>query len=88
LKDHKSGSGADALVLFKEGRMEELKRYCLDDVRLTKEIYDYGCRENKVFFTSSWDYQTYEIPVHWKETTEEIIHKAPSKTEEFPSSLF
>ena len=71
LNQHKSGSGADALVLFKENKWEELKRYCLDDVRLTKDIYEYGCREGKVLFTSSWDYKTYEVPVAWKERSEE-----------------
>ena len=88
LKQHKSGSGADALELFKENRMEELKRYCLEDVRLTKEIYEYGCRERKVFFTSTWDYKTYEIPVGWKQTAEEMIQNAASREAGFPTSLF
>ncbi|MBI3589297.1 MAG: ribonuclease H-like domain-containing protein [Candidatus Liptonbacteria bacterium] len=36
----KSGSGAEAIELYKEGKIEELKKYCLEDVRLTKELYD------------------------------------------------
>ena len=89
LKQHKSGNGADALVLFKEGKMDELKRYCLEDVRLTKEIFEYGCREGKVLFTSNWDYKTYEIPVDWKRASEQASRKT-SKTPEpsFPTSLF
>ncbi len=88
LKQHKSGSGADALTLFKENRMDELKRYCLDDVRLTKEIYEYGCREGKIFFTSTWDYKTYEIPVGWKETTENLTRRPSAQSRNFPTSLF
>ena len=88
LKKHKSGSGSDALALFRENRMEELKRYCLDDVRLTKEIYEYGCREGKIFFTSTWDYKTYEIPVTWSRTAVQIERRAPSRQPSFPSSLF
>lgn len=88
LKQHKTGSGADALILFKEKKWDELKKYCLEDVRLTKEIYEYGCREGKVLFTSSWDYKTYEIPVNWKKTTEEIFARKEAKTESFPTSLF
>lgn len=88
LKQHKSGSGADALSLFKENRMEELKQYCLDDVRLTKEIYEYGCREGKIFFTSSWDYKTYEVPVGWKGQTEERMRRPPLEAHNFPTSLF
>lgn len=83
----KSGSGIDALALYQEGKMEELKRYCLDDVRLTKEVYEYGKQNAKVFFTSSWDYKTYEIPVSWREETEELLRAKTAKTE-FPTSLF
>ena len=89
LKQHKSGSGRDALTLFKENRMDELKKYCLDDVRLTKEVYEYGCREGKILFTSTWDYKTYEIPVSWKKVTEQIAEKAAVvRPANFPSSLF
>jgi DEAD/DEAH box helicase domain-containing protein len=88
LKLRKSGTGFDALALFREGKWEELKRYCLNDVRLTKEVFDYGISHGKVYFTSSWDYKTYEIPVTWKEETEEILRLAKSSKAEFPTSLF
>ena len=88
LKQHKTGNGADALLLFKENKMEELKRYCLEDVRLTKEIYEYGCREGKILFTSTWDYKTYEIPVQWKQATHEFQNKSQAPQPSFPTSLF
>src|SRR5574340_791374 len=31
----KSGSGKEALLYFKNGRMDLLKKYCLDDVKIT-----------------------------------------------------
>lgn len=90
LHERKSGNGADALVLFQEGKMADLKKYCLCDVRLTRDIYEFGCREGKVFFTSTWDYKTYEIPVPWKDETGSLIQKSKSKSksQQFPSSLF
>lgn len=88
LKEGKSGDGAEALVLFREGRMEELKKYCLDDVRLTKNVYEYGCREGKIYFTSTWDFKTYEIPVNWKQSTGEFLAKKASPKTDFPASLF
>lgn len=90
LKQHKTGNGADALILFKEKRMDELKRYCLEDVRLTKEVFEYGCREGKVLFTSSWDYKTYEIPVNWKQAAENASKNKKQAAAEpsFPTSLF
>lgn len=88
VKEGKSGDGAEALVLFKEGRMEELKKYCLDDVRLTKNVYEYGCREGKIYFTSTWDFKTYEIPVTWKRSTLEFLKKKGAAQADFPTSLF
>lgn len=88
LKLRKSGTGIDALTLFREGKMKELKRYCLDDVRLTKEVYDYGRAHGRVYFTSSWDYQTYEIPVSWENETQEFLRSTKRATSEFPTSLF
>ena len=88
VKEGKSGDGAEALVLFKEGRMEELKKYCLDDVRLTKNVYEYGCREGKIYFTSTWDFKTYEIPVGWKQATGEFLKKKGATQADFPTSLF
>ncbi|MBM3256952.1 MAG: hypothetical protein FJY98_01320 [Candidatus Liptonbacteria bacterium] len=36
----KDRKGAEAPQLYREGKIAELKEYCLKDVRLTKEIYD------------------------------------------------
>ena len=35
----KSGHGSEVLAMYTEGRHGELMRYCLDDVRLTREVY-------------------------------------------------
>lgn len=78
----KTGQGWDAIRLYEQGKLEELKRYCLNDVRLTKEIYDYGCRENRVFFISNRDWQKYEVLISWSEIV------GAKKTSAFPTSLF
>lgn len=36
----KSGHGLKAVEFYKKGEMEKLKAYCLDDVRLTKDLYE------------------------------------------------
>lgn len=36
----KSGHGSQAAELFRSGKMEELKSYCLKDVELTKGLYE------------------------------------------------
>lgn len=40
LGEMKTGTGAQAIELYREGRIEDLKKYCLQDVKLTKDIYD------------------------------------------------
>ncbi len=36
----KERKGFEAITLYKNGEIDELKKYCLQDVRLTKDLYD------------------------------------------------
>lgn len=45
----KISSGAEAIELYRQGKIEELKAYCLKDVELTKKIYDLY-RERKFLY--------------------------------------
>ncbi len=36
----KNGKGLEAPNLYREGRFEELKDYCLNDVKITKDLYE------------------------------------------------
>lgn len=62
----KTGHGLLAIEYFKAGEMEKLKEYCLFDVKLTKDLYEYGKREGKVFYNTASGRR--EIPVVWTET--------------------
>ncbi len=42
----KSGHGLEAIDWWKNGEIEKLIKYCIDDVALTKRLYDYAL-ENK-----------------------------------------
>src|SRR6185503_86595 len=37
----KSGNGLEAILYYQNGRWDLLKKYCLDDVKITKQVYDY-----------------------------------------------
>ncbi len=101
LGTQKSGHGLDAIRYYREGNMEALKKYCLDDVRITRDVFEYGKKHGKILFTSRYQSESGEIPVSWgspeperkqekpKETpevVEESHHKTDSKTGNY--SLF
>ncbi len=64
----KSGHGLEALQWFREGRVEEVKKYCLDDVRLTRDVYEYGKKHRHILFESRTDGKAHSIPVSWDES--------------------
>ncbi len=46
----KSADGLQAIRWWKEGKIDEIKKYCEQDVRITKEIYDFGRTNNQLFY--------------------------------------
>lgn len=65
LGENKSGHGLEALEWFRQGRVEEVKKYCLDDVRLTRDLFEYGKQHGHVLFESFVDRKIHSIPVMW-----------------------
>lgn len=61
---NKSGHGLQAIEDYKAGRMAELKAYCIDDVKITKEVYDYGLENGHLKFRGGWE--SYEVPVKFR----------------------
>ena len=46
----KSGHGLDAIRWWKEGDIESIRKYCLDAVKITKQVYEYALKNGKLFF--------------------------------------
>lgn len=61
----KSSNGLEALEWFRQGRVEDVKKYCLDDVRITRDLYEFGKKNGHVLFQSFVDGKTHSIPVPW-----------------------
>ncbi|MEI6378453.1 MAG: ribonuclease H-like domain-containing protein [Candidatus Falkowbacteria bacterium] len=38
----KTAHGLQAVEWWKEGKIEEIRKYCIEDVRITRDIYDYA----------------------------------------------
>ncbi len=47
---NKSGNGLDAIKWWREGKVDMVKKYCLDDVRITLELYDFARKNGKLIF--------------------------------------
>lgn len=75
----KSGDGLDAIRYFKAGDWDSLIRYCLDDVKVTKEVYDYGLNHGKLWFSNSGKRES--IPVRWQqgESIQKLVERAFSE---------
>ena len=66
----KSGSGLEAILYYQNGRMDLLKKYCLDDVKITKQVYDYALKNSKILYKDF--FKTKEIPIKIKEPTPRV----------------
>jgi DEAD/DEAH box helicase domain-containing protein len=64
---HKTGDGLDAIKYYREGRLQELADYCLQDVKLTRELYDYGLKNGFVKFYNKWN-RLIDCPVDFSYT--------------------
>jgi DEAD/DEAH box helicase domain-containing protein len=63
----KTGHGIEAGVWWREGKRDKVRQYCIDDVRLTRELYDYAREHDALKYkdlrdireikldTSSWE---------------------------------
>lgn len=65
LGDHKADDPRNAITYWAkhdEESLKKLKFYCEEDVRLTKEVYDYGLKNKKLTFKDYWnDIKTIEV---------------------------
>ncbi len=73
LGKNKTGHGLEAIVWWRNGERDKVVKYCLEDVKITKEIYEYALKHKHVKFkegnklreipldTSKWEEQNSEF---------------------------
>lgn len=79
----KLGSGLDALKYYRNGEMDKLKSYCLEDVRITKEVFEYGAAHGELLYTPKFGAGKARAPVSWR-----IAHPDECKEPDPQQSLF
>ena len=50
LNQKKSGHGLQAIKWFKEGNFDALEHYCKQDVKVTKDLYEYALKNKKLLY--------------------------------------
>ena len=67
----KSGHGLQAVTWWKQGEIEKIRKYCLDDVRITKEIYDFAIKNNYLKYALVGEEKIIKLDTSlWEEKTE------------------
>jgi len=62
LGTRKSGSGLDALKWYAQGELDKIRAYCMQDVAITRDLFDYGRVHHQVKFLNHWN-NLIELPV-------------------------
>lgn len=76
----KSGDGLQAIEWYRQGRFEELERYCKEDVRLTRDLFDHGRANGSVGVrkrSAEGIWHDAIVPVQWA-LTGEVVGAAAS----------
>lgn len=76
LLEGKEGDGLEAILYYHRGEWEKLEHYCLVDVRVTRDVYEYGRRHGHIWYTDSG--RLTPIPVRWQgpKTVSTILKEA------------
>ncbi|MBI1819832.1 MAG: ribonuclease H-like domain-containing protein [Nitrospirae bacterium] len=73
LNQAKLGAGLDAIRYFRNGEIEKLKKYCLEDVRLTRDLYEYGKKHGKLYYTDKSGKGVLSVAVNWQMETQQSL---------------
>ncbi len=76
---NKSGHGLDAIKWWNSGEIDKIKKYCLDDVKITKEIYEYALKNKKLKYKDKITHGVKEIEINtsgWEEKEENGISQS------------
>lgn len=57
----KIASGMDAIRFWRNGELDKLKEYCVSDVKITRDIYDYARQNQKLFYKDFFTKREFRI---------------------------
>lgn len=61
----KTGKGSNAPILYAEGKMDELKEYCKNDVKVTKELYELAKSQGFLMVPQRYTDESVRVDFDW-----------------------
>lgn len=80
LGTNKSADGLKAVEWWKKGEYDKVVKYCLDDVRITKELYDYAFKNGLLKYKELGKIKEIKLnTAHWEKPAEKaaMTHTLP-----------
>jgi DEAD/DEAH box helicase domain-containing protein len=64
----KSGNGLEAVAWWRTGEIEKIRKYCIDDVKITKDVYEFALKNKKLLFKEGPFTKEIKLDTkHWEE---------------------
>ena len=68
---NKQGNGLEAVNWWRNGEIERVRKYCLEDVKLTKDVYEYAMKNKKLIFKEGPFTKEIKLETkHWEPVSE------------------
>lgn len=77
LQIEKSADGLQAMKWYEEGKIDLIKQYCEQDVKVTKEIYEYGKKNGMLYYpTLTGELMPFPIDLSPKQAAQHATNQA------------
>ena len=74
LNKNKSGHGLEAVVWWRNGEKQKVIDYCTDDVRITKDVYEYALKNKLLKYKDGKEIKDIKIDTsHWDKKDESAM---------------
>ena len=74
LNKGKSGNGLEAITWWKKGEVQKIIDYCMIDVEVTKDVYEYAMREQKLFYLDGKEKRSVPLDTKgWESSSEQDV---------------
>lgn len=78
----KIGKGSDAVKYWAAGDLESLRKYCIQDVKVTMDLYDFGVENGYIKYFDKQGFVK-QVDIDW-----DLGKREPEVVEEAPMSMF